>query len=213
MASKIGIRTDKLVFAADIIGTFVFAVEGALAAVRANLDFFGILVLSFATALGGGIIRDLLIGASPPASIRDHRYPITAFTGGACVFFLHGFVTQVSPTIILVIDAAGLGLFAVAGAAKALDHEIHPFMAALMGTVTGVGGGTIRDIFLARIPTVLRVDIYAVAALAGATVMIIGLKRGLPRAWMMALGIVVCFTLRLLAVRYGWNLPRVAGSI
>ncbi len=203
--------SDKLLSAVDLLGTFVFAVEGAMAAIERSLDFFGILVVAFATALGGGIVRDLLIGAVPPASIRDRRYALTAFAGGVVVFFGHHFVRQTPPFLIIGLDAAGLGLFAMAGAAKALDREIDPFMAVLMGTITGVGGGTIRDIFLARVPAVLRVDIYAVAALAGAAVMVAGVRRGLPRAWMMALGGVLCFLLRVVSVWQHWNLPRVTG--
>lgn len=203
--------SDRLLLVVDLLGTFVFAVEGAMAAVAGQLDFFGILVLAFATALGGGILRDLLIGAVPPASIRDRRYPHTAFLGGVVVIFLHQFVRQVPSDVLMVMDAVGLSLFSVAGAAKALDYNIDPFMAALMGTITGVGGGTIRDIFLARVPAILRVDIYAVAALAGSAVMIAGVRRGLPRSWMMVLGGLICFLLRVVSVWQHWNLPRVTG--
>lgn len=202
---------DRLLLAVDLIGTFVFAIEGAMAAIASQLDFFGVMVLSFTTALGGGVIRDLLIGAVPPASIRDRRYPITAFVGGAVVFFLHQFVKQIPSPVLIGLDAAGLSLFAMAGAAKALDYEIDPFMAVLMATITGVGGGTIRDLFLAQIPRVLRVDIYAVAALIGAAVMVTGVRRGLPRTPMMVLGGVVCFVLRVVSVWQHWNLPRVIG--
>jgi uncharacterized membrane protein YeiH len=200
--------SGKLLLIVDLSATFLFAVEGAMAAIEANLDFFGIMVLSFATALGGGIIRDLLIGAVPPASINEKPYAITAFAGGAIVFFLHQFVRQIPPPLVIGLDAAGLGLFAVAGAAKALDYKINSFMAALMGTITGVGGGTVRDIFLAQVPAVLRVDIYAVAALVGSAVMIIGIKRGISRTWMMALGAIICFLLRIISLWQNWNLPR-----
>ena len=204
-------NADTLLFAVDLAGTFVFAVEGATAAIEGNLDFLGLMVLAFATALGGGIVRDLLIGAVPPNSIRDWRYAVVAFTAAACVFFLHHFVSQIPSPVIVGLDAAGLALFAVAGAGKALAYDIHPFIAILMGTITGVGGGTIRDILLARIPAVLRVDIYATAAFAGAAVMIIGLKLGKPRALMAALGAVVCFLLRVVSVWQHWQLPRVTG--
>lgn len=206
---SIKLSADKLLFAVDMIGTFVFAIEGAMAAIEGHLDFFGVMVLSFATALGGGIIRDLLIGAVPPASVRDRRYALAAFLGGIVVFFLHHFVRQIPVSVLIVLDAAGLGLFAMSGAVKALDHKIDPFMAALMGTITGSGGGTVRDIFLARIPAVLRVEIYAVAALVGAAVMITGIRRGLPRSWMMVVGGVLCFLLRVVSVWKHWNLPRV----
>ena len=200
-------KPAKLLLVVDLIATFVFGLEGAISAVDADLDLLGILVLAFATALAGGIIRDLLIGATPPASIRDWRYPAVAFLGGAVVFLWHNAVRQIPQTDLLVVDAAGLSLFAVAGATKALDYKINPFLAVLMGGITGVGGGTIRDILLAQVPTVLRSDIYAVAALAGATVMVVGLRAKLPPALMAILGSVSCFVLRMVAVWRHWNLP------
>ena len=197
----------QLLLAVDLLGTFVFAVEGASSAIEGDLDLLGLMVLAFATALAGGIFRDLLIGAIPPGAIRDWRYAATAFLAGAVVFLWHRYVSQVPHSFIVVIDAAGLGLFAVAGAAKALDFGIHPFVAILMGGITGVGGGTVRDILLARVPTVLRSDIYAVAALAGAAVMVAGLSVGLPSTLMTVVGAVTCFVLRVVAVWQHWNLP------
>jgi uncharacterized membrane protein YeiH len=197
-----------MLLAIDLLGTFVFAIEGAIAGIQGNLDLLGIMVLAFATALGGGIIRDVLIGAIPPNSIRDWRYPAVAFFGGAIVFCSYQFVTQVPAWVLIVFDAAGLGLFAVAGAAKALDFGIHPFIAILMGGVTGVGGGTIRDILLARIPTVLRADVYATAALAGAAVLVLGIRLKMNPRFMTILGATVCFALRVVSVWRHWNLPR-----
>ena len=135
---------DRLLLVIDLIGTFVFAVEGALAGIDAGLDVFGLLVLSFVTALGGGTIRDLLIGAIPPNSIRDWRYGATAFSGGAAVFFFHPLFQQVPAHLMITLDAAGLALFAVAGAGKALEYGITPLLAIMMGAVTGAGGGTDR---------------------------------------------------------------------
>jgi uncharacterized membrane protein YeiH len=198
----------RMLLTIDLLGTFVFAVEGAMAAIEGKLDLLGLMVLAFATALVGGIIRDLLIGAIPPGSIRDWRYPATAFLGGAVVFCFYHFVTQVPPWVIIIFDAAGLGLFAVAGAAKALDFGIHPFIAVLMGGVTGVGGGTVRDVLLTRIPSVLRADVYATAALAGATVLVLGLRLKMNPKFATILGSVVCFGLRVVSVWRHWNLPR-----
>src|SRR5258707_4682047 len=118
-------NSGTLLLALDLIGTFVFAVEGAGAAAAAHLDFLGVMVLSFATALGGGIIRDVLIGAIPPNAIRDWRYGAAAFLGGGAAFVFHSFVQQVPPELIVALDAAGLALFAVAGAGQALAFEIH----------------------------------------------------------------------------------------
>ena len=160
----------------DLIGTFVFAVEGALAGIDAGLDVFGLLVLSFVTALGGGTIRDVLIGAIPPNSIRDWRYGATAFAGGGAVFFFHPLFQRVPVHLMITLDAAGLALFAVAGVGKALEYGITPLLAIMMGAVTGAGGGTVRDVLLAQVPGVLHSDVYAAAALAGAIVVVVGLK-------------------------------------
>jgi uncharacterized membrane protein YeiH len=140
------VAPDKLVQAADLLGVFFFGLEGGAAAVQENLDFFGVMVLSFAVALGGGVIRDLLIGASPPAAIQNPRYAIAAFLGGGVIFALSRIIMRAPANVLLAFDAASLSLVAVAGAAKALDYRISPMLAVLMGTITGVGGGTIRDI-------------------------------------------------------------------
>ncbi len=130
---------DRLLLVVDLIGTFVFAVEGALAGIDAGLDVFGLLVLSFVTALGGGTIRDLLIGAIPPNSIRDWRYGATAFAGGGAVFFFHPLFQRVPTHLMITLDAAGLALFAVAGVGKALEYGITPLLAIMGATVVVVG--------------------------------------------------------------------------
>jgi uncharacterized membrane protein YeiH len=200
---------DFLLLVVDLAGVLVFAVEGALAGIGAQLDVLGLMVVAFATALGGGMIRDLLIGAVPPNSVRDWRYPATAFVGGGAVFFFYQFFQRVPPELMITLDAAGLALCAVAGAGKAIEFGINPLLAVLMGAVTGVGGGTIRDVLLTRVPGVLRADVYAAAALAGAAVVVMGLRLKLSRGWVMTAGAVVCFTLRMVAVSRGWNLPKV----
>ena len=196
--------------AVDLAGTVLFAREGALAAIRGQLDFFGVMVLSFATALAGGVIRDLLLGDAPPASLRDWRYATAAFLAGAGGFFFYHFVLQIPNVVIMVLDAAGLGLFAVAGTEKALAFRLHPFIAVLLGTITGVGGGTVRDIFLAQVPIILRADVYATAALAGSALMILARKLGVPPAWAAFLGGTACFMLRVVSVWRHWNLPHAA---
>ncbi|MBA3912303.1 MAG: TRIC cation channel family protein [Acidobacteriales bacterium] len=200
-------NSDKLLLTADFAGTLVFAMEGASAAVRANLDLLGLMVLAFATALGGGIVRDLLIGAAPPQSLRDWRYAAVAFAGGALVFFLHPFVSATGGTI-MVLDAAGLALFAVAGTEKALLYKMHPLIAMLMGTITGVGGGTVRDILLAQVPAVLRSDVYATAALAGSALMLLSRRIRISNNASAVLGGSACFLLRVVSVWKHWNLPK-----
>ncbi len=199
-----------VVLAADLAGTVVFAIEGANAAIRAGLDLLGVLVLSFIVALGGGMVRDLLIGDAPPSAIRDWRYPVLAFAAGLVAFLFHTQVTALPASLLTTLDAAGLALFAVAGAEKALDFKINPFIAMLMGAITGCGGGVIRDVLLARVPMVLVADIYASAALLGAAVLVLGRRLGCPPAVAALVGGLVCFTLRVAAVRYGWQLPRIA---
>jgi len=199
-----------VVLAADLAGTVVFAIEGAIAAILGGLDLLGVLVLSFVVALGGGIVRDLLLGATPPSAIRDWRYPALAFAAGLLTFLLHAQIAALPASLLITLDAAGLALFAAAGAEKALDYRIHPFMAILMGAITGCGGGVIRDMLLARIPMVLVANVYASAALLGAAVVVVCRRLGWPPAVATALGCAACFTLRLVAVHYNWQLPRIA---
>jgi uncharacterized membrane protein YeiH len=198
--------------AADIAGTMVFAVEGAMAAVNGNLDLLGIVVLAFCTALGGGIIRDILLGALPPASLRDWRYPTIVFTGAVLVFFLHHFVRAIPVTAIQVLDAAGLAIFAVAGTMKAMQHRMNLRVAVMLGTITGVGGGTIRDVLLNQVPTVLRFEVYATAALVGSVCLIAARKLRFSSKTAAALGAVTCFLLRVISLWKHWNLPRALGQ-
>ncbi|WP_223636557.1 trimeric intracellular cation channel family protein [Corallococcus sp. EGB] len=204
---RIESREARLLRGLDFAGTYVFAVEGAIAAIAGGLDPLGVMVLSFTTALAGGILRDLLIGATPPISIRDERYAVVAFAGGATVLLLHRFVTEVPPLLLVTLDAVGLSLFAIAGARKALDFGLRPLMAVLMAALTGSGGGILRDLFLNRVPVVLRADIYAVAALFGAFVMLAGQRLGWPSRTMALVGGIACFVLRMVSVWHGWNLP------
>ena len=201
------ISGERVVLGFDLAATLVFALEGALVAVDDDLDLLGVLVITFATALAGGIIRDLLIGAVPPASLEHPRYPVTAFVAGAAVFVLHGAFDDVPTALLTTLDAVGLGLFAVSGAEKALLRGLNPLSAVLLGGVTAVGGGSVRDLLLNETPAVFREDLYAVPALLGATVMVVGLRQGLPRLPMMAAGGAVCFALRVVSVWLDWNLP------
>jgi uncharacterized membrane protein YeiH len=198
------IRT--LVLTLDLLGTFVFALSGAVAGVRRRLDLFGVLVLSFVAANSGGIVRDLLIGAVPPAAIRDWRYLAVSLLAGAMIFFRYPSIKRLKSPV-LIFDAAGLALFCVAGAQKALVFGLSPVMAALLGMLTGVGGGVARDVLLSEIPAVLRSDVYAVAALAGASVMVAGDALQLPGAVSACAGAALCFGLRLAAIRLDWHLP------
>lgn len=199
----------RLLVALDLLGIFVFAIEGAMAGKAGQFDILGVLVLSFATSLGGGIVRDLLIGCRPVAAVSDWRYASVAFTGGALVFLLQAYLGHIPATPLVVLDALGLALCAIAGAEKALAFGIHPTIAVLMGAITGVGGGCVRDMLMSRSPAVLHRDIYAVAAIFGAAVMIAGQRRlGLRPSWASFAGGMACFLLRLVAVWRDWQLPQ-----
>lgn len=201
-----------LVLTLDLLGTFVFALSGAVAGVRRRLDLFGVLVLSFVAANSGGIVRDVLIGATPPAAIRDWRYLAASLLAGVLIFFWYPRIKRLQSPV-LIFDAAGLALFCVAGAQKALVFGLDPVAAALLGMLTGVGGGVARDVLLSEIPAVLRSDIYAVAALAGAAVMVTGDALGVPGTASACAGAALCFGLRLAAIKLDWHLPVAHASL
>jgi uncharacterized membrane protein YeiH len=196
---------EKLPLVLDLTGTFVFALSGALAGVKRELDLFGVLVLSFA-ANSGGIIRDLLIGAVPPAAIGDWRYLGVSLFAGAVTFCFSSLIVRMWNPV-LVFDAAGLALFAVAGASKALAHGLDPVMAVVLGMVTGIGGGMVRDVLLAEIPMVLRSELYAVTALLAAAIVVIGHLWQFPATPVTAVALISCFALRMMAITRGWRLP------
>ena len=200
------ISVNALSSAFDLGGTFVFAISGASAGVGRRLDLFGVLVLSFVAGNVGGITRDLLIGAVPPAAIADWRYLAVSLLAGVITFFWYSGIEKLGNPV-LIFDAAGLAFFAVAGAHKALAFGLNPVMSALLGMLTGIGGGMMRDVLLAEIPTVLRADLYAVAALLGASVVVIGAMLHLPSEASAIVGAVLCFGLRYMAIRHGWRLP------
>ena len=197
---------QTLLVVLDLAGTFVFALSGALVGVRHRLDLFGVLVLAFAAATAGGIIRDLIIGAVPPPAIADARYFVVPVIAGGLTFYWHPVVTRLQGAV-LVLDGAGLALFAVSGAVKALQFGLGPVAAVILGTLTGIGGGMVRDVLVSEVPTVFRAELYAVAALAGAAVVVGGDAIGLPAPAVALSGALVCFGLRMVGVRRGWRLP------
>lgn len=195
----------------DLAGTFAFAISGAVAARRRHLDLFGILVIAYVTACGGGIVRDLCIGAIPPAGLSDWRYLLVSMIAALAAIVAYRQVERLTYPVRL-FDAMGLGLFAVYGAHKALLHTHNAEVAILLGMVTAVGGGLARDVLLARVPIVLQKEIYASAACAGAALAVLGERAGWPALWAMWLPILLCFALRFVSLRYGWNLPRFGGG-
>jgi uncharacterized membrane protein YeiH len=197
---------EMLLLVLDLLGTFVFALSGATAGVKRQVDLFGVLVLSFAAGNAGGIVRDLLIGAMPPLAISDWRYLAVSLLAGVITFYWFSGIDRLRSPVLL-FDGAGLALFAVSGTQKALAFGLNPAMAALLGMLTGIGGGMTRDVLLAEVPTVLRADIYALAALAGAAVVVIGSALQLPSTAATIAGALLCFGLRLMAIHRGWHLP------
>jgi uncharacterized membrane protein YeiH len=194
-----------LILALNLAGTFVFGLSGGLAAVRARLDLFGVVVLAAVVGLAGGITRDLLIG-TPPATFRDWRYLAATAAAGLVCFFARPVLERIQRSV-LVFDAVGLGLFCVTGATKALDFGVGPVPAVLLGAITGIGGGILRDVLLREIPTVLRHDLYAIPALLGAGVLVIAQKAGSASPVFVVLGAVLCVGVRLLGLKYGVSIP------
>lgn len=190
----------------DLAGTFAFAVSGAVAARQRGLDWFGIGVLAFTVACGGGVMRDLCLGAVPPAGLVDWRYLAIAMLAAALVMASRGLVERLRHPVVL-FDSLGLGLFAVTGTQKALAFGVPIQAAVLLGMVTAVGGGVVRDVLLNRVPVILRREIYASAALVGAAIEAIGERLGGPPEALSWIALLACFALRYLSLRYRWNLP------
>jgi uncharacterized membrane protein YeiH len=191
----------------DLAGTFAFALSGAVAARERGLDWFGIGVLAFTVACGGGVLRDLCIGAIPPAGLADWRYLGVALFAAVLATASRGLVERLAHPVVL-FDTLGLGLFAVTGAQKALLFGWNAEVAVLMGMVTAVGGGVARDVLLNRVPVILQREIYASAALVGAAIVTFGALLGLASPVLTWCAVAACFALRMLSLRYRWNLPR-----
>ena len=199
----------------DLVGTFAFALNGALTAIRAAyLDLVGVLTLGLITAVGGGILRDIVLGALPPATFVDWRYLAVAAAGGLIAFLFSPRLSRFAGTID-VLDAAGLSLFAITGAGKALEMGVGPLPAVLLGALTGVGGGTLRDVLIRQVPGVLSSGLYAVPALTGAALVVLATGLGVDQVLgaPVAVGAAgVCFTIRMVGLRFGLEAPRPRGA-
>ncbi|MEU6018678.1 trimeric intracellular cation channel family protein [Streptomyces sp. NPDC047515] len=201
--------TPSVQHALDIAGIFVFAISGALLAVRKNFDVFGIAVLAEATALGGGLFRDIVIGAVPPAAFTDLGYFTTPLLAAGMVFFLHPHVERIQVGV-NVFDAAGLGLFCVTGTVKAYAYGLGLTASAALGLATAVGGGVLRDVLANEVPSLLRWDrdLYAVPAIVGATMIVLCIRFGVLNAFTSGTAVILTFVLRLLSMRFHWRAPR-----
>ncbi len=196
----------------DLTGTFAFALNGALVAIRiSRVDIVGVIALAMITALGGGILRDIMIGNVPPATFRDWRYLAVAAAGGLIAFAFSGRLNRYA-TPILVLDAAGLSLFAVTGSLTALDFGLGEGQAIILGAVTAVGGGTIRDVLIGQIPSVLSSGLYAIPALVGATILVIGVAVGVNLVVIAMVAAGVCFVIRMIGVHLSLDAPTPPGA-
>lgn len=200
--------TSTVLVTLDLAGTFAFALNGALTALRAaRLDIVGVVALGMITALGGGILRDLLIADLPPATFRDWRYLAVAAGGGLVAFALGRRLDRLRVPI-TVLDALGLSLFAVTGAGKALEHGLGLWQSVILGAITGVGGGTIRDVLVNQVPAVLSSGLYAIPALLGAALTVAATRLGLDGLPAALIATGACFALRMVGVHFGLNAPR-----
>ena len=197
---------NTLLLVLDLVGIAVFGVSGALAGVDKNLDLFGVLFLSVATGIGGGFMRDALIGSTPAAALTDGRYLLVPVVVGLIVFYVHPAMARLS-RIFLLVDAAGLGVFAVAGARKALDFGVPAVGACGIGLLTAIGGGIIRDVLVREIPAVLHREIYATAALLATVIVVMGDKTDLNNVATAAVAISAAFGLRVISRWKQWSAP------
>lgn len=200
-------KLHSLYYFLELAGTFAFAISGATAAKQRGLDLFGILAIAFLVACGGGIIRDLCIGAIPPAGLTNWQYLAVAILATALTVGIYSLVQKLHRPVIL-FDALGLSLFAITGAQKTLSYGHNAQVAVILGITTAVGGGVLRDVMLNRIPVILEREIYASAALIGAAIVVAGNYFNWISADLASiLGLLVCFGLRMLALKYHWNMP------
>jgi uncharacterized membrane protein YeiH len=191
----------------NLVGTFVFGLSGGLAAVRARLDVFGVVVLAAVVGLAGGITRDVLIG-TPPETFRDWRYLAAVGAAGVVSFFAEPALDRERvQRAILVLDAVGLAVFCVTGASKAVAFGLGPAQSIILGAITAIGGGMLRDVLLGETPIVLREGLYAIPALLGAGIVVAAHGAGSTSAVFPALGAIACFGLRLIGVRWDIDAP------
>lgn len=189
----------------NLVGTFVFGLSGGLAAVRARLDLFGVVVLAAVVGLAGGVTRDLLIGV-PPATFRDGRYLAAVGAAGVASYYARPALDRV-PRQVLAFDALGLSVFCVTGASKAVDSGLGPVQAVILGAITGIGGGMLRDVLLRQVPTVLRHELYAIPALLGAGVVVAAHAADSRSAVFPVVGAGVCLATRLAGMHFGVEIP------
>lgn len=197
----------NLQLALDLVGVFAFALTGGLVAVKKRLDLFGVLVLAGAAALGGGVMRDVLIGDLPPVGISDWRLICAALVAGLVTFFFHPGVERIS-RLVRVLDAAGLAVFAIGGSLKALGAGMDPLTSIVVGGITAVGGGMVRDVLAGQVPEVLRREMYALPALFGSTLIVTAHHFDLANPLAIWACVALVFAVRMVAVVLDVHAPR-----
>ena len=195
-----------MLLALDLAGTFAFGLSGGLVGVRARLDLFGIIVLAAVVGLVGGITRDIILGSLPPATFNDWRYLAVAAAAGLVAFFARPTLERFSLPV-NIFDAAGLSLFCVTGATKALAFDVGAVQAVLLGAITAIGGGMLRDVLVRDIPIVLRSELYAIPALLGATIIVVASRLGYQNPAIAITSAAVCFLIRMVGIRFDLRLP------
>ena len=195
-----------MLLALDLAGTFAFGLSGGLVGVRVRLDLFGIIVLAAVVGLVGGITRDIILGSLPPATFSDWRYLAVAAAAGLVAFFARPTLERFSRPV-NIFDAAGLSLFCVTGATKALAFDVGAVQAVLLGAITAIGGGMLRDVLVRDIPIVLRSELYAIPALVGATIIVVASRLGYQSPAIAITAAAVCFLIRMVGIRFDLRLP------
>ncbi|QMU20676.1 trimeric intracellular cation channel family protein [Gordonia rubripertincta] len=192
----------------NFAGVAVFAASGAMVGVRKDFDMWGIVTVGVLTGVGGGVLRDVLLGINPPTSVEDYGNALTATIASLLVFAFHPAFTKLRKSI-LVLDAFGMGLFAATGASIAVDVGVSSFAATAVGLMTAIGGGVLRDVISNEIPLLLQpADLYAIPALIGATVVAVGSYHTPVPQWVwLTVGSILATGLRLLGLKFGWRLP------
>ncbi|HEY6016614.1 MAG TPA: trimeric intracellular cation channel family protein [Gaiellaceae bacterium] len=193
----------------DLAAVFAFGLSGALLAVEKRFDIVGLVILAEVTAIGGGVLRDLIIGAVPPAAFVHVEYVLVPLAAAVLAFFFHAQLARMLAPVLL-FDAAGLALYAVSGTAKAGAHGLGPVPAVALGVITAVGGGILRDVLAVEVPAVLRADsvLYATPAFLAAVVVATARAEGVYGPTVAALTVAGAFALRVLALWRGWRAPR-----
>uniref|UniRef100_A0A831XNE8 Trimeric intracellular cation channel family protein n=1 Tax=Geobacter metallireducens TaxID=28232 RepID=A0A831XNE8_GEOME len=201
----------NLLYALDLLGTAAFAASGAWAGIRRDMDLFGVLMLGLVTATGGGTLRDLFLGDTPPFIFKDETYLYLSIAVSLAIFLFHRRLEFIQHPL-LYFDAVGLGTFVVIGTGKALAFEMGFVGSVMMGVMTATAGGMIRDVLSTQVPLVLRKEVYASACIAGAALLYLLDRISFPHAWSLPAAAMTVIAIRLLAIRYNWSLPRAGGE-